>query len=175
MRAVAVAAIVASVLAGCGAEGVAAPRCEGGGQRLGLVAQSVPGAAYVPCVEDLPPGWSLEELDVDDAGTTLVLESDRADRTVAVRLRPSCEVGGATPVAPRDEGVRTYQRVDAIDPRYAGAFLDVFPGGCVSTEYDFERGPHVALVTELRAAVGLASRRQVRAELEAEVGVELDP
>jgi hypothetical protein len=162
------------VSAGCGAEpGRSEPRCEPG-PRLGILAQSVPDAAYVPCVADLPPGWTFDELDVEDGGANLTLRSDRADRDVEVRLVPSCDVADATPIAPSDEGVRTYHLVESIDPRFAGQLIDVFPGGCVVAAYDFERGPHVALVGELQAAVDLFSRRELRQGLEADLGITLD-
>ncbi|HSJ44833.1 MAG TPA: hypothetical protein VK923_09150 [Euzebyales bacterium] len=44
---------------------------------------SVPDAAYVPCIADLPAGWSFTRLDVSDEGTTIDLES--AAPTVALR------------------------------------------------------------------------------------------
>ena len=150
------------------------PTCENG-SRLALVAQSVPGAAYLPCIAELPTGWSFDGADVDDSGTSIRLESDRADRPISVALRPSCEIGDATLVAPSDDGTRTYQRIDSIDPRYAGAFIDLFPGGCIETRYDFERGPHVALITDLQRAIDVVSRRQLSDDLERELGIQLDP
>lgn len=158
---------------GTGAEELM-PRCEPD-TRLAILAQSVPDAAYVPCVSDLPPGWTFEGLHVDDDGAILSLESDRADRGVEVELAPSCDVREATPITPSDEGVRTYHLVESIDPRFAGQFLDVFPGGCVTSTYDFERGPHVALITEMQAAVGLFTRLELRQVVNAELGVRLDP
>lgn len=149
------------------------PRCEAG-TRTAIVAQSVPGAAYVPCIAELPAGWSFEGLDAHDGGATITLESDRSDRDVHVELLASCDVSEATPIAPRDEGVRTYNLVESIDPRYAGRLVDVFPGGCVVSSYDFERGPHVALVTEMQQAVQLFSRRELRLGLEEDLGLTLD-
>lgn len=143
--------------------------------RLAIIAQSVPDAAYVPCFGELPTGWSFERLDVNHRGATISLDSDRADRTVDVALVATCEVGAATPIAPSDAGTRTYQLIDSIDPRYAGQFIDVFPGGCVVTSYDFQRGAHVALITELQEIVGLYSRRQLRQELAATLDIRLDP
>jgi hypothetical protein len=101
-------ATLASALAltspACGVTATASmPRCEPS-QRLGIVAQSVPGAAYLPCIAEMPPGWSFESFDVDDDGTRFSLRSDRSDRPVDVELAPTCDVGSATPVAPRDEG-----------------------------------------------------------------------
>ena len=159
----------------CGVTATAAmPRCEAG-QRLGIVAQSVPGAAYLPCVADMSPGWSFESFDVDDDGTRFSLRSDRSDRLVEVELAASCDVGLATPVAPRDEGVRTYQLAESVSPRYAGRFYDVFAGGCVTYAFDFARGPHIALIDELQRAVDLYPRRLLRQELRDQLGITLDP
>jgi hypothetical protein len=162
------------VAAGCATSATAAPRCRPG-QRLAIVAQSTPGAAYLPCVDELPPGWRFESFDVDDDGTRFSLRSDRADRPVEVSLSSRCDVGGATPVAPRDEGVRTYQRAASVSPRYAGRFYDVFPRGCVTYAFDFERGPHIALVDDLLRMVQLYPLRQLRQELEDELGITLEP
>ncbi len=177
MKRVVTAALVllaAVVGTGCAGASWSMPACDADG-RLGIVAQSVPGAAYVPCVVELPAGWEFRDLHVNHRGTRITLESDRADRTVLVTLAATCDITGATPIAPSDPGVRTYQRVKSIDTRYAGEFIDVFPGGCVTTRYDFERGAHVALVTELQQIVGLYSRQQLRQELAEKFDFELDP
>lgn len=173
MRAAATLVALAAAAPACAGADAATPRCEGD-QRLGIVAQTVPDAAYVPCVAELPPGWSFESIDVGDEGARLSLRSDRADRDVTVDLVDDCEVGSATPVAPRDEGVRTYQEVAAVSPRYAGRFYDVFAGGCVIYAFDFARGPHIALVDEMERAVQLYPRRQLRQELRADLGITLD-
>jgi len=143
--------------------------------RLAIVAQSVPDAAYVPCVAGLPAGWTFEGIEVSDAGAELRLESDRNDRGVRVELRDRCDATDATPIAPRDEGVRTYQVIAAISPRVVGRVLDVFPGGCVITSYDFVRGRHVALVAELGQVVGLRTRLELSQELRSRLGITLDP
>jgi hypothetical protein len=167
-------AVLALAATGCADAGAAVPACEPT-QRLGIVAQSVPGAAYVPCIATLPAGWSVESFHVDDAGARFTLRSDRAREPVEVALVARCAVGAATPVAPRDEGVRTYQLARSIAPRYAGRILDVFANGCVTYDFDFARGPHIALIDELGQAVRLYPRRQLRQELRDDLGVDLDP
>lgn len=169
------AAVVALVvMTGCAAGESTMPRCDAS-TTLGIIAQSVPRAAYVPCIDELPTGWSYVGAEVGHDGTTISLESDRADRQVEIVLTASCDVERSTPTAPSDAGMRTYQQIDSIDPRYAGSFIDVFPGGCIITNYDFERGPHVVLVTQLQEAVNVLSRRQLRQALLHELGVQLDP
>jgi hypothetical protein len=51
----------------------------------------------------------------------------------------------------------------------------VFPGGCVSYAFDFERGPHIALMADLGVLVGLESRRELRGEVRRRLGGELAP
>lgn len=158
----------------CGGDGTAAPRCRPD-QRLGIVAQSVPGAAYLPCVDDLAPGWSVVSFAVEDGSARIRLRSDRSDRDVQVELVGACDVGGAVPVAPRDPGVRTYQDTESVSPRYAARLYDVFAEGCVVYDLDFPRGRHIALVDELQQAVQLYPRRQLRQELQDDLGITLDP
>ena len=170
------AASLFGVLAGCTAvETTGAPHCAETA-RLAVVAQSVPRAAYVPCLADLPAGWEVTNFEPSSAGTGLGLLSDRADdREVDIRFRRHCDVRGASPQPPRAVGGRTYLRVDSITPRYTGRLFDVFPGGCVAYSVDFERGPHIALMEELRRAVNLVPRRELRLRLRHELGQELDP
>lgn len=166
--------VLSVVAAGCDAPDVAAPRCEAT-QRTALLAQSVPGAAFVPCVDALPPGWAIDAYRVRRGGATFELSSDRTERDVVVEFAGDCDVSGATAVAPRDDGVSTYVRVGAISPRYEGEMYDSFPGGCVTYRFDFDRGPHIELTDELRDAVGLFPRRELRRELQDDLGVTLDP
>jgi hypothetical protein len=172
-RALVILAVLAAV-SGCARAERAMPRCEPD-ERLGLLAQSVPEAAYLPCVEDLPPGWQTTDVQVRDTGTRLTLRSDRADEPVRVELLSACDPTGAVPLAPRDEVVRTQQLLDSIAPSYRGTIFDVFPGGCITYRFDFERGPHIALMDELQQAVRLFPRRQLRQALIDQSGVDIGP
>jgi hypothetical protein len=170
--ALAACAVLAVLPVGCATTDRGVARCRAD-QRLGIVAQSVGGAAYVPCVGTLPKGWDVRSFAVDDDGTDYVLRSDRDPHDVRVEFREACDVAGAVPVEPRDEGVRSYQQTASIAPRYAGRLFDVFPGGCVTYRFDFERGAHIQLLDELDQAVRLYSRRQLRHELDQELGINL--
>lgn len=158
---------------GCAVSNRTMPRCRPD-QRLGLVAQSVPGAAYVPCIERLPAGWRFNALHVTSRSTRFSIQSDRDPHPVHVDLRPTCDTRGAVPTTPRADGVRSYQRTYAISPRYAATIYDVFPGGCVMTRFDFERGAHVTLIDEMQQAVQLFSRRELRTGLSKTYGIKLD-
>ena len=158
---------------GCVSPDTSRPDCRAD-QRLAIVAQAVDTAAYVPCVGGLPDGWTFTSFHVDDTGASFTLQSDRADDPVRVALRAACDIGEATPVVPRNEGVRTYLEVDALAPAYAGRLYDVFPGGCVVSEFAFPRGPHIALTDELQQAVTLYARRELRQQLREELGITLE-
>jgi hypothetical protein len=171
--AIAASAVLVFAASACTVSNAAMPRCQAD-QRLGLVAQSVAGAAYVPCIERLPAGWHFNSLHVTNRVTKFSLQSDRDPRPVHVELRPTCDTRGAVPIAPRADGVRSYQRTYAIAPRYTATIYDVFPGGCVTTRFAFERGAHITLIDEMQQAVQLYSRRELRTGLAKKYGINLD-
>ena len=45
----------------------------------------------------------------------------------------------------------------------------------MSYRFDFARGAHIALMADLRSTVGFISRQQLRRDLQAQLGVRLDP
>jgi hypothetical protein len=163
-------------LTGCGdAHRSALPDCSGD-VRLALVAQAVPAASYVPCLATPTAGWRVAAFEVRSGQATFRLLSDRAQgRAVVVALRSTCAAGRATPETSPAAGVRRFLDLRSIRPRYAGTRFDVFPGGCVSYAFDFERGPHIALMADLGVLVGLESRRELRGEVRRRLGGELAP
>lgn len=167
-------AAVAVLLGSCTATSGAVPRCEAG-ERLAIVAQSVPKATYVPCIQSLSSGWSARGFDVARGHTKFTLASSATGaRPVSVSFSASCGVAGAVPTTPRAEGVRTSINLRSISPRFAGTLSDVFPGGCVTYRFDFARGPHIVLIDQLEHTVGLYSRQDLRIRLHRQLGVELD-
>jgi hypothetical protein len=167
--------LVVVALTGCAALRNPVPSCSDP-QRLAIIAQSVPGAAYIPCIRGLPPGWSTSAFNATQDGTSFLLNSDRSPgNPVTVHLTGTCRLGRASPLPPRAPGVRTYTRLFSISPRVAGVLYDVFPGGCVSYRFDFAPGPNIALTEQFENAVGLYSRLQLRLDLKNKLGVELNP
>ena len=92
-----------------------------------------------------------------------------------VEFDSACDTTGAVATTPRAEGVRTSIRLEAISPRYTGTLIDVFAGGCVSYRFDFARGPHISLMEQLMATVGLFPRRELAVEVHDQLGVDMDP
>jgi hypothetical protein len=160
---------------GCSGATADAPRC-GSLERVAIIAQSVPSMSYVPCILELPAGWSSGPMRVQNTLTRFSLKSDRAPgHAVEVDVRQECSVSAASPIEPRTPGGRTYLQLRQIDPRYAGTMYDVFPGGCVSYRFDFERGPHIALMAQLQSIVGFIPRPELSRELRDSLGLRLDP
>jgi hypothetical protein len=173
-----IAAMFAAVtaLTGCAAASSdTAPGCDDP-LRLAIIAQSLPTATYVPCLRDLPEGWSSSGFDATQSGTSFLLDSDRSpERPVQVRLTPACRPGIASPSPPRAPGVLTYTRLTSVRPRFAGTVYDVFPGGCVSYAFDFALGSQIALMEQFEGAIGLYPRQQLQLILKQKLGVELNP
>jgi hypothetical protein len=171
----AVTCVAATALTGCGSAGGTVPSC-GDPLKLAIIAQSVSGASYVPCIGELPEGWSTSGFDPASGGTSFTLDSDRSPgRPVTVRLSARCATGGASPSPPRAPGVLSYTRLTSISPRFAGTLYDVFPGGCVSYQFDFTLGEHIALMEQFQSAVGLYPVQQLRLVVKQKLGVELSP
>ncbi len=140
------------------------------------MAQSLPSASLVPCIEQMPVGWSFDALDVDSGRARFWLHSDRAGlRAAEIQLVRDCDVSGATSVDAEELGVQRYQRLSALSPRFIGSTYDVFDGGCVVYRYELTSGPHIGLYQELHDAVGLFPRQALHDDLRADLGLDLDP
>ena len=166
---------MAATLTSCTTVAGAVPECEPG-PRLAVVAQSVPGASYVPCIRDLSEDWTSSGFRAGRGGTHFTLVPHRpGSRPVRVDFDTGCDIIGGVATTPRAEGVRTSIRLQAVSPRYTGTLTDVFAGGCVTYRIDFARGPHIALMEQLTSTVGLFSRRELGVEVHDQLGVDLDP
>ncbi len=165
----------AATLTGCAGVGDTVPGCTDP-LRLAIVAQSVPTASYLPCLADLPPGWTSSAFDATQDGTSFLLNSDRSPRhPVTVELTAACRTDGASLSPSRAPGVLSYTRLYSVTPRFAGRLFDVFPGGCVSYRFNFTEGLQISLMEDVKQAVGLYPRQQLRVVLKEKLGVELGP
>ncbi|CAN5787051.1 hypothetical protein BH23ACT1_BH23ACT1_10890 [soil metagenome] len=166
--------VLGALLWGCVGPETAIPECQTGG-RLAILAQAVPTASLVPCVAEMPVGWSFAALDVDSGNARFWLNSDRAGlRALEVELLASCDTEGATVVDADEEGIVRHQRLTSLSPDFAGTTYDVFDGGCVVYRYELPSGAHIALHEELHDAVALFPRQVLADDLRADLGLELD-
>jgi hypothetical protein len=105
-------------------------------EALWLMAQAVPSASLVPCVQLLPVGWTLADVKVQDGRAHISLDTDRAGTAaVVVELTASCDLAGATQVASERSWTRRYLRVDRSSTVASATRIYTFAGGCVTQRY----------------------------------------
>lgn len=152
--------VVGSLVAGgCSVqETLPAPDCFEGGSGL-IVAQSVPTADLVPCLNGLPDGWALDSVTVNQDGTVVRLDSDRAgDEAALLRFVEVCDLGEAIPVPGGLEGAERFELIERVERGFRASRFYVFPGGCAWWEFDFAPGVTSALSVELGDRLQLISR-----------------
>ena len=116
----------AAALTGCASSGDAMPRCTDP-LRLAIVAQSVPSASYLPCIRDLPPGWTTSNFAPAQDGTRFLLISDRSPaEPVVVELATACRFrfSGASPSPARAPEGKKYAVVVGVN-EYTGGVPDL--------------------------------------------------
>ncbi len=177
----------ALLLAGCAAEEASVsrevPACSVDDDGVAadgvvLMAQAVPSATWVPCVEGVPLGWGFGGLDARSGSASFWLDSDRdGPRAIEVRLAESCDTAGATEIPSDREGLRRLERVTQVTPEFHGRRYYLFEGGCLTVVFTLGgeyRGEPLALATQ---GIGVVSRAELAAQVREETGgrLELDP
>jgi hypothetical protein len=146
-----------------------------------LLAQSVPTATWVPCLNPLPPGWQFTDLDARNGSGRFFLDSDRNDmaapQAIEVVLTESCDTDGATPVPSDREGMDRLERVTQVSPAYIGSRFYVFEGGCITVQFTLsgeDRSQPLAVATQV---IGTVPRDELRELVREQSGgrLELDP
>jgi hypothetical protein len=126
-----------------------------------LMAQSVPSAAYVPCISEFPAGWSYGGQRIRNDRSEFWLDSDRAG-TAAVRvlLTRTCDLSGAVEVPPEsgEPSMKRYEEPTALPPAFSGNRYHVFPGGCVTYRFSFLQGASFAQAVEATEALTFVER-----------------
>ncbi len=97
-----------------------------------LMAQSVPSATWVPCLDTMPLGWHLSDFEARNGSARFWLDSDRDGvHALEVELSDACDTDGATEIPSDRNGMRRLERVTQVDPLYVGERLYLFAGGCI--------------------------------------------
>ncbi len=134
---------------------------------LWLMAQSVPSASLVPCVQVLPTGWSVAEVAVNNGRSLITLNHDRAgSAAMVVKLSASCDLTGATEVTSEQPGACRYARVDRTATGSSATRAYVFPRGCATAQISpaAATGPH--MITETSSVIGFTTRQALRQALD---------
>jgi hypothetical protein len=130
---------------------------------LWLMAQSVPSASLVPCVQLLPAGWSVAEVAVNNGRSVITLDHDPAGKQAMVveLTAAACDLAGAREITSEQRGARRYVRIDAS----SATRLYVFPGGCVSQRFR-AAGPSALRMSDTASTeLGFTTREQLRQAL----------
>lgn len=127
-----------------------------------VMGQSVPGAAYVPCVSASPAGWRIVPADASSTGTTFGFDLPGTDR-VDVSFTEACSTDGAEEEPAGDEpGVQRWHRAVSADATTThDQYLATFAGGCVTYDVVVSPEHEVAVDLTLDEGVQLLPRSRV--------------
>ncbi|MDX2378199.1 MAG: hypothetical protein QNM02_00385 [Acidimicrobiia bacterium] len=146
-------------------ETIPAPGCVDGASGL-IMAQSVPTASQLPCFTQLPDGWKVVTVNVNQDRTVVTLDSDRAgDGAAVLRFEERCDVGEAVPAPGHLGSAQRYDLVVSAAPSFEGRRYYVFPGGCVWWAFDFDSGTSATEAVALAEALVLISREDLNASV----------
>jgi hypothetical protein len=147
------------------------PFCEVGGvpgsSFVVLMAQAVPSASQLPCVELLPAGWSVSNAFVRDGRARFALDSDRVGmNAVQVVLERTCQLEGdkVTRVPSDEPGMRRFEQIGEIRPGvgFTGTRFYLFNGGCVTYRFKFDGEERAGPIGEVTLALSFISRDTLR-------------
>jgi hypothetical protein len=133
---------------------------------LWLLAQSVPSALLVPCVESRLPGWTVANVAVNDGRSVITLDHDRAGAAaVVVRMVAACDPAGAV------------ERVEPLAGAFSATWYDQFPGGCMTYRLHSTTDPTGQFADEVPQVLGFTTRVELRQALSRRSGgrLQLDP
>lgn len=149
------------------------PTCEVSDPLI-LVAQSVPSASLLPCVDFLPVGWSFSTMDVVDGRTKMFLNSDRGGfRALEITLLPQCDTAGTEVEVSDQPATRKFEKVILRQDRYIGTRYYTFRGGCVTYDFDFVGAGGSGIAEEISLGLDLFPRETLSSELNDITGYEL--
>ncbi len=139
----------------CTAHENAEPGCRSDSPTI-LMAESVPAASLIPCVEALPVGWTYHTFEANDTGSTFSLEQPDRGGLLEVQLLSACEATGASKPIPGFPSAQQYRSVESAGARIV--WTSTFPGGCSRAELTFPGRPPNAEVTRIYQAISFIQR-----------------
>jgi hypothetical protein len=147
---------------------------------LWLMAQSVPSASMIPCVQLLPVGWSVAGVAVNNGRSVITLDHDRAGkRAMVVELTGSCDLARTVEVTSEQPGTLRYLRIDpnTNTAQSSAARFYVFPGGCVTQRLRAAAPSPFRMIDTTSTEVGFMTRDELGQALERRSGgrLQLDP
>jgi tRNA A-37 threonylcarbamoyl transferase component Bud32/membrane-associated phospholipid phosphatase len=147
-------------------------------ESLWLMAQSVPSASLIPCLQLVPVDWRVTTVAVNNGRSVITLDHDRAGKAaMVVRLTASCDLAGATEVTSEQSGARRYLRIDRNSTEFSATRAYTFPGGCVTQRFRAAGPSALRLSDTASSEFGFITREDLRQALSQRSGgrLELDP
>jgi membrane-associated phospholipid phosphatase/tRNA A-37 threonylcarbamoyl transferase component Bud32 len=139
---------------------------------LWLMAQSVPSASLVPCLQLVPVDWKVAEVAVNNGRSVITLDHDRGGRAaMVVRFTAACDLAGATEVTSEQRGATRWYRARDNTRAYK------FPGGCVTQRFRAAGPSALRLSDTASTEFGFLTRQELRQALSqrSHGRLELDP
>jgi hypothetical protein len=138
-----------------------------------LMAQSVPTASLVPCIELLPAGWTLGDTLVGNDRSRFTMTSDRGG-VLVTELTAACDLAGAVEQTSERTGARRYLRIERNAAGVAMTRAYTFPGGCVTQRLVAPEASRQQLAGESSSALGFTTRDALAAALRDDSGGRLE-
>jgi hypothetical protein len=138
---------------------------------LVLMAQAVPTATQLPCVDlaNLTAEWSISYVLVRNGRARFALDRfhDTTNHAVVVVLERTCRFGKVTRVPTDHPGIQRYQEVTEIRPgqEFRGAIYYLFPGGCVTYRLHFLGGEQARPLGDAVLMLDFISREKIAAAI----------
>ncbi|MDQ4133206.1 MAG: phosphatase PAP2 family protein [Actinomycetota bacterium] len=150
-----------------------APEC-GTGSSVILMAQAVPSASAVPCIDSLPAGWSFARANIHNGSARFSLDSDRAgSKAVSVTLAADCDVSRARQVPVSEGSVASFVESRNRGPRFSYLEYERIPGACVTYDVDFDDGAPASLLADIEEALAVVPRSTLVRTVDRELDLKL--
>jgi len=143
-----------------------------------LMAQSVPMASQLPCLNSLPADWALGRYDVRDGhAQVLISYLPQENEQVTLDLVGSCDLNGAVESSNDQPGIRRYDRTIRSGSRYADERYFVYPDACTVLHFDLRGTGSEARANEIASVLRFTSRVELDRKVREFSGgrVQLDP
>jgi tRNA A-37 threonylcarbamoyl transferase component Bud32/membrane-associated phospholipid phosphatase len=145
---------------------------------LWLMAQSVPSASLIPCLQFVSVDWKVAKVAVNNGRSVITLDHDSGGKAaMVVRLTATCDLAGATEVSSEQPEARRYLRVDGNSSEFSATRAYTFPGGCITQRFRGAGPSALRLSDTASTEFGFITREELRQLLSqrSHGRLELDP
>ena len=147
------------------------PEC-GTSSTVILMAQAVPSAGAIPCIDALPAGWTFGHAVVHNGRGRFSLNSDQAGHhAVVVTLSHACDVTHARAVGRRGPSTIRFEESRNHGSGISLLRFDRFPGGCATYDIKFSDGAPPELLSDVERAIAYTARTRIVRHVHRDTGL----